>query len=266
MLSGIDLDHVAVAVQDMGGAWPRYRGDLSGEWLGGGDSPGFSFAQVRYANGAVLECLHPFDVEGNDFLRRFLDRNGPGPHHLTYKVPDLVSALEQVRAAGFEPVAVNLDDPSWKEAFLHPKAAPGIVVQLAEANGSWDPAPPPADLPPPRSDRPATLDHVSLLVADLGRARAVFVDLLGGSVVGDDDDAVGAIELAWPGPGRLRLREPGGDAALQGWLGDRPGRVHALCFTLAAPWAVLEARPDGPGRWLVRPEDNLGTRLVLREG
>ena len=82
---------------------------------------------------ARVEILQPWKPEDNPFLRRFLDRHGPGPHHLTFKVPDLASALDDARASGFSPVGVDLTNADWKEAFLHPRQATGIVVQMAQA-------------------------------------------------------------------------------------------------------------------------------------
>src|SRR5262249_34192796 len=67
----------------------------------------------------------------------FVARHGPGPHHLTYKVDDLATTLDRVRTAGYQPVNVDLSDPDWKEAFLHPREAHGTVVQPAEARGDW---------------------------------------------------------------------------------------------------------------------------------
>src|SRR3954454_6903271 len=148
MIDRIDLDHVAVATEDQHDAWPRYAGDLAGRWGAGGATPGFWSGQVSYANGMKVEVLEPHMVEQNDFLRRFLDRNGPGPHHVTYKVKDIVAALELVEAAGYRPVSVDISNPNWKEAFIHPKDAPGIVVQLAwsSGDGGWI-SPPPEDFP-----------------------------------------------------------------------------------------------------------------------
>src|SRR5687767_2076773 len=76
MIPGIDLDHVAIATEDRDTVWPRYAGELGGTWVSGGESAGFAAAQVRYANGMKVEVLEPWGVEQNDFLRRFLDRNG----------------------------------------------------------------------------------------------------------------------------------------------------------------------------------------------
>ena len=265
MITGIDLDHVAVAVEAWEDAWPRYRRDLGGEWVSGGAGPGFAPAQVRFANGMKVEVLRPNAVEVNDFLRRFLDRSGPGPHHLTFKVADISAALAEAEAAGVPAVGVDLRDPQWKEAFLHPKAAHGIVVQLAQSSGEGWRTPPPAGFPPSTAG-PATLEHVSHLVRSLDGARRLFAGLLGGEEVDrGEDEAARWVELRWPGPGRLRLVEPASPGGpLRDWLGDLPGRVHHLAFASEDPAAVPGARPLADGRYEVPPEENRGVRLVLR--
>src|SRR5579884_2097732 len=95
-LEGVVLDHAAVAVEAWAEAWPTYVVGLGGEWASGGLNAGFGPAQLRYANGARLEVLQPWRTAENPFLRRFLDRHGRGPHHLTFKVPDISEALEAV--------------------------------------------------------------------------------------------------------------------------------------------------------------------------
>src|SRR5438874_1682361 len=143
-IRGADLDHVAVAVERWPDAWGRLVGELGGRWMSGGRGPGFAPSQLGYANGMRVEVLQPHDVEHNDFLRRFLDRDGPGPHHFTFKLPDIHAALDATQRAGYHPVNVDLSDPTWQEAFLHPKEACGVVVQLAHAGqGDWR-TPPPA--------------------------------------------------------------------------------------------------------------------------
>lgn len=263
MIEQIDLDHVAVAAERMTDLWPRYAGDLAGVWQGGGWTPGFLSAQVTYANGMRLEGLEPHKPEDNDFLQRFIDRNGPGPHHLTFKVGDIHAAIAAAEEAGVPPVSVNLSDPGWQEAFLHPKAAHGIVVQLAHSSGDgeWGSTLPGDALPPPRTSTPASLDRVVHAVADLAAARALFTDLLGGLVFDDDTDRSGTwVDLAWPGPGRVRLvQPPAGDP----WLGDRVGRLRHLGFTCEDPGGVPGAIARGDGTFEVPPEANLGTRLLL---
>ncbi|HUO47911.1 MAG TPA: VOC family protein [Acidimicrobiales bacterium] len=291
------LDHVAVAVEQWADAWPRYAVDLGGAWSSGGLNVGFGPAQLRFANGARLEVLQPWKPEANPFLRRFLDTNGPGPHHLTFKVTDLDRALDAAAAGGFDPVGVDRSDPTWQEAFLHPRQATGIVVQLAQAAGEWV-SPPPEGFPTDRRYPPASLEHVTHAVADLGPALALFRDLLGGTVRGQGTDGTASrrfVDLGWSGPLALRLVGPAdgngersGDGggrragALAAHLAGRPGRVHHLRLAVPEPWTVPGTVPcDGDGdvagassalgvgdepAWLVEPADNLGARLVLVEG
>ena len=277
-IEGVSLDHVAVAVERWSEAWPRYAVELGGRWASGGLNVGFGPAQLRYANGARLEILQPWQTEANPFLRRFLDRHGPGPHHLTFKVDDLARALGAVRSAGFSPVGVDLSDPGWKEAFLHPHEATGIVVQLAQAAGSWE-APPPEGFPAPATGGAAPsaqLVRVTHAVADLDAALALFERLLAGRAVhrgAAPDGSWEYADLSWSGPPQLRLVAPGQTThdALAAWLGDRPGRLHHIAFAtepaLVPDGAVRAASvpgvtPRDDTAWVVEPERNLGTRLV----
>lgn len=116
MITGIVLDHVAVAAERWDDLLPCYAGELGGRWVSGGEAVGFAAGQVKYANGMKVEMLRPHAVEQNDFLRRFLDRNGPGPHHLTFKVGDIVGALAEAEAAGYRPVGVDLTAPTTSKA------------------------------------------------------------------------------------------------------------------------------------------------------
>jgi catechol 2,3-dioxygenase-like lactoylglutathione lyase family enzyme len=251
VIAGADLDHVAVAAERWDDLRPRYVDELGGTWLGGGPDPGFAWAQVMYANGMRREMLEPHEPERNDFLRRFLDHRGPGPHHLTFKVPDLVAALELAEAAGYRPVNVNLDHADWKEAFLHPKDGPGVVIQLAQSKDEWEHRNP----PPPSAADAAALERVTHAVARLDDGIRLFEGLLGGRLVdaGDDDDARW-VEFGWPGPGRVRVAAPARPSSpLTAWLEGRPGRVHHIAFR------VPGLREAGD----VEPHDNFGVRLKL---
>jgi len=260
VIDGADLDHVAVATERSSDVWARYIGQLGGAWRGGMPDPGFAWAQIEYANGMRLEVLEPHRPELNDFLRRFLDRNGPGPHHLTFKVPDLVDALGHAESAGYRPVSVNMEHPDWKEAFLHPRDAPGVVVQLAQSSeheGDWEPSPAP-ELSVARAPHPATLERVTHAVADIDEGLRLFTGLLAGRVVDAGENETSRwVDVGWAGPGRVRLTAPTtSNNALTEWLGERAGRVHHLAFSLPGLDAACE----------VAPEDNLGVRLQLSPG
>jgi catechol 2,3-dioxygenase-like lactoylglutathione lyase family enzyme len=277
------LDHIAVAVEQWSDAWPRYVHDLGGKWHSGGINSGFSPAQLSFGNGAKVEVLQPWEPENNPFLRRFLDHSGPGPHHLTFKVPDIEAVLSRVGEAGFEPVNVRLSDPTWQEAFLHPRQATGVVVQVAQAEFEWI-SPQPEGFPDPSGAPAASLLHVTHAVRDLDTALGLFQELLTGDVKARGTGADGCweyVDLTWPGPLGIRLiaPTPGADpsSALLAWLGDRPGRVHHLAFEVpglsdgpdagaggAAPSSLPGVTDDQGPVLTVAGTDNFGTPLVLQ--
>ena len=297
-ISGVVLDHVAHAVPSWQTVWDRYVVELGAEWSSGGPGPGFAPAQLRFGNGARIELLMPCAVEENDFLDRFITANGPGPHHLTFKVPDLASAIDQATSAGFDPIGIDFSDPEWMEAFIHPKQATGVVVQLAEAPSPWS-SPPPDGFPTGRRQRhdgadavnPASVRRVVHAVADLEVATSLFVGLLGGRRAAQGEgDGYQWSDLEWGGPLALRLvapttptspdgpGAPGLAGGLRHWLGARTGRVHHVELAVEEPEGVGGARPleagDGiPGEsvsgemtddtWIIEPEANAGLRLIL---
>ncbi len=264
MIEAVDLDHVAIAVERWGEAWPRLVGVLGGRWMSGGQGPGFAPCQLGFANGMRVEVLEPHQLESNDFLRRFLDRNGPGPHHMTFKVNDIEAALAAASASGYEPINVDLRDRYWKEAFLHPKASSGVVVQLAQSiEGYWE-TPAPEGFPA-RGPVMASLVRVVHAVADLDGAVALFAGLLQGAEVGRGTDESGRwVDLAWPGPGRLRLVTPASPASpLATWIGDRPGRMHHIAFSGVSGAGVEGAVELADGSYELPPDAATGTRLLL---
>jgi len=277
---------VAHAVPRWQDIWDRYAVDFGAEWSSGGTASGFAPGQLQFGNGARLEMLMPHDVAANDFLARFLATSGPGPHHLTFKVPSLADALEEIRAAGLEPIGIDLSDPEWMEAFLHPKVATGVVVQLAEAPAPWR-SPPPPDFPTGHRALadgsgpvpPARLLWVSHVVADLPAARALFKGLMPARVVTQGSrEGFGGLALRWDAPLGIRLigpSEPGRTQAVTGWLAGRAGRVRHIELAVDEPWSVPGVVPatsplatsghpvDGDALWEISPTENSGLGVVL---
>jgi len=285
-IEGTVLDHVAHAVPRWQDVWHRYATDLGAVWSSGGPGPGFAPAQLEFANHARVEVLMPWDVEANEFLARFLVANGPGPHHVTFKVPDLTDAIEQVRAYGIEPIGVDFTDPQWMECFLHPKLATGVVVQLAEQHGPWG-NPAPDDFPTAHrmlADGtgpvpPASLLRVCHVVADLDAALDLFAGLLEGRAT-DEGAAPGVrwVDLAWSGPLGVRLVGPDGtdpSGPVATWLGGLPGRVHHVTVAVAEPgdvpgaapttsaFAALEVDGGDAMTWEIPRSVNAGLSVVL---
>ena len=215
-----ELDHLAIAAAALTDGWDLFGGVLGGTWAYGGDSPGYWWGQLEFASGPKIGLLTPTGGPDAAFLERFLASRGAGPHHFNFLVSDIEAALARIAAFGIEPVGVNLAHPNWKEAFLHPRSAHGIVIQVAQQAGSPRSAPP-RELPEPGP--PARFDLIEHHVGDLDRAVRLFRDVLDGQVAAS---GAGTAELTWPGGKRIRLVRRDGLP-----LG---GALHHVRFTRAA--------------------------------
>ena len=128
------FDHVSIAVRDMRGALPLVD-MLDGEFRDGGDSQSASFRWVQFnlPGSGKLELITPIDPADSDsFLARFINTKGEGVHHITLKVTDIGEAIRRAEEIDLDVVGIDLSNPGWQEAFIHPKSANGVLVQIAE--------------------------------------------------------------------------------------------------------------------------------------
>jgi methylmalonyl-CoA/ethylmalonyl-CoA epimerase len=79
-----------------------------------------------------VELLEPLRPESP--IAKFLERRGPGIHHICYRVPDLDAALDACRRAGYRLVdeVPRQGAGGRRIAFVHPKATAGILLELTE--------------------------------------------------------------------------------------------------------------------------------------
>jgi len=221
-----DLDHVALAVRDAGPPMGVLVSELGGTLVSGGDAAGFRAMQIRMGDlhkGMTVELLEPWNVKRSEFLVRFLDRRGEGPHHLTFKVPDLAAELGRLEGIGLRPVGVDLSNPMWREAFLLPRDSHGTVIQIAESEVwrfelAWESARAGEPVgsrwwptPPRRGTVTAVLERVVMESRTVQFAAEFFVEVLGAEVSAHDVDMV---ELIWPG-GHIIIEEGPGEGIVR---------------------------------------------------
>ncbi len=135
-LAELPLDHVGIAVPDLaaGDAYAALGWTPDGA---DGDVPaqGVRVRMLRGGPGPALELLAPLADAGEDApIARFLARRGAGLHHLAFAVPDLDAAMARLRAAGapFVDAAPRPGFGGHRVAFLHPRWAGGVLVELVE--------------------------------------------------------------------------------------------------------------------------------------
>jgi len=191
----IRLDHIAIALPRIADAPSVLVAVLGGVPERMQPSGVFRWASWVYTGGGRIEILEPVGVDG--FVHRFLAAHGPGVHHVTFKVPDLDAVCRRAERHGYGIVGRDESDPSWKEAFLHPKQALGIVVQLAEAGTTSLPADPGA-IPPGVPDAPPSVRILGLRmrVHSSERALTQWRDVLQAEV---EDGPMDGLTFRWPG-------------------------------------------------------------------
>ena len=194
-LERILFDHVAIGMPKMADAAPFLAGELGGVPDIGRPSGPYTWGTYRFEGGGCIEIIEPLGASG--FLRRFLAERGPGFHHVTFKVPSLDDVCARAERAGYDIVGRDDSDAEWKEAFLHPKQALGIVVQFAQpgpADGTARPFTPPRGVPSPPP--PATLLGLRMRAQSRERAVTQWGTVLQGKMA---DGPRGSLVFRWPG-------------------------------------------------------------------
>lgn len=193
------FDHVAIGVAKMTDAAPFLSGALGGIPDSGHPNAVFTWGTYRFEGGGSIEVLEPRGPSG--FLHRFLAERGPSIHHVTFKVPSLDEISSRAEAAGYDVVGRDDSDVTWKEAFLHPKQALGIVVQFAEpgpAPNSVQDTPHPRTPPPAAPSPPPPVTVLGLRMRAQSRERAMtqWGTVLQGQAA---DGPRGSLVFTWPG-------------------------------------------------------------------
>lgn len=127
------LDHVAIAVASIDEALPVF------ELLTGGvgsprervESQGVDVVFVGTGVGRV-ELIEP--VSPDSPVARFLEKRGPGLHHLAYRVPDIEAALARLSAAGMRLIDERPRPGAHGRlvAFIHPASTGGVLIELVQ--------------------------------------------------------------------------------------------------------------------------------------
>ena len=128
------FDHIGIAVHSIDKARPFFEGVLGATHRRTADHASGDFRVALFdLHVFCIELLEPINPDG--FLAKFLARRGEGFHHLTLQTPDLANKVAKLEAGGIRVVDKNLDDPASIDAFISPKSAHGLLIQLGQTPG-----------------------------------------------------------------------------------------------------------------------------------
>jgi len=128
------LDHIGIAVKDLAAALAFYR-DALGLEIEAPEEVAAQHVRAHFVpvGASKLELLEATSPESA--IAKYVDKRGPGLHHITLRVDDVGAAIAQLKARG-----ARMIDESPREgaegsliAFVHPAATHGVLVELKQS-------------------------------------------------------------------------------------------------------------------------------------
>lgn len=126
------INHVAIVVGNIDTALEFWKDQLGLELDHIEDVPSQAskVAFLPVGEGEV-ELVEPTDPESG--LAKYLEKRGEGMHHICVEVDDIEDMLEILNEKGVRLINEKpIDLPGRRMAFIHPKAANGVLVELYE--------------------------------------------------------------------------------------------------------------------------------------
>ena len=83
-------------------------------------------------DGTRIELIHP--LEGQGAVQKFLDKRGGGLHHICFRTDDIDADMARLTELGYRFLskAPTPGAHGTRVAFIHPKSAGGVLIELAE--------------------------------------------------------------------------------------------------------------------------------------
>lgn len=125
------IDHVAIAVADVDAALEKWRAFGLEATVREVVASQKTEAVLLPVGDSNLELISP---KGNDGLAKFLEKRGPGLHHVAIEVEGIETALAFLASLGVQLIdqTPRIGARGHKVAFLHPKSTGGVLVELVE--------------------------------------------------------------------------------------------------------------------------------------
>ena len=129
------IDHIGIATKGIDEASAFWRETLGVE-IGGTeevDEQGVRVAMLAVGESRI-ELLEPTHEKSP--IAKFLDKRGPGIHHIALRVGDIRAALNKLKATGARLIdeTPRIGAGGCLVAFIHPTATGGVLVELVEHN------------------------------------------------------------------------------------------------------------------------------------
>lgn len=127
------IDHVGIAVEDLDAALALYEGNFQMPLAHRETVTEQGVEAVLLDVGSShVELLAPLGPETP--IGKFLERSGPGLHHVAYRVDDIDAALAELERQGVRLIDAEprIGIRGSRVAFLHPRATGSVLTEIVE--------------------------------------------------------------------------------------------------------------------------------------
>ena len=124
------IDHIAIAVNDVEESAKVYQkalgiDEIEFETV---ESEGVKVAIIQMENGRI-ELMQP--TKDDSPIKKFLDKKGPGLHHLALETDNIEGEVERMEGCGVQFLGkVRPGSAGTKVTFIHPKSLEGVLAEL----------------------------------------------------------------------------------------------------------------------------------------
>ena len=124
------IDHIAIAVNNVEESAKVYQkalgiDEIEFETV---ESEGVKVAIISMENGRI-ELMQP--TKDDSPIKKFLDKNGPGLHHMALETDNIEGEVERMEGCGVQFLGkVRPGSAGTKVTFIHPKSLEGVLAEL----------------------------------------------------------------------------------------------------------------------------------------
>ena len=124
------IDHIAIAVNDVEESAKVYQQALGVDEIEFEtvESEGVKVAIIALENGRI-ELMQP--TNDSSPIKTFLDKKGPGLHHMALDTSDIEGEVERMEGCGIQFLGkIRPGSAGTKVTFIHPKSLSGVLAEL----------------------------------------------------------------------------------------------------------------------------------------
>ena len=127
------INHIGIAVKSLDETIPFYRDQLGMEFMGVEEvlEQKVKVAMLQIGD-SKIELLEPTAEDSP--VAKFLEKNGPGVHHVAYETEDIEAAIADLQAKGARMIDTVPRNGAHgtRIAFVHPKSSNGVLTELCQ--------------------------------------------------------------------------------------------------------------------------------------